>query len=62
MRKLERENGELKQRIVELKTSQFFEINEEKLKNVLRETDKLKQELERTRKDLEQSLIERDFL
>jgi hypothetical protein len=29
---------------------------------VLRDTDKLKQELDRTRKDLEQSLVERDFL
>lgn len=43
IRKLERENAELKQRIVELKTSQFFEVNEEKVKSVLRETDKLRQ-------------------
>ena len=52
VRRLERENAELKQRIVDLKTSQFFEINEEKVKGVIRDTDKLRQQLERTRKDL----------
>lgn len=62
VRKLERENGELKQRIVELKTSQFFEINEEKVKGILKETERLRQELDRTRKELEQSMVERDFL
>jgi hypothetical protein len=43
VRRLERENAELKQRIVDLKTSQFFEINEEKVKGVIRDTDKLRQ-------------------
>lgn len=62
VRKLERENGELKQRIVELKTSQFFEINEEKVKGILKETERLRQELEHTRKELDQSMVERDFL
>lgn len=62
VRSLERENGELRQRVVDLKATQCFEINEEKLKNVIRETDRLRNELEQSRKQLEQSLVERDFL
>ena len=60
--KLQKENAELREKILEMKTSQFYEINADKLKLVVQETDKLKQELEDTRKELEQSLVERDFL
>jgi len=48
--------------MVDLKVSQCFEINEDKLKNVIRETDLLRNDLEHTRKELEESLVERDFL
>lgn len=47
---------------MELKTNQFFEVNEEKLKSIIKETDRLRQDLEKAKKDLEQSLVERDFL
>jgi chromosome segregation ATPase len=47
---------------VELKTSQFYEISEEKLQGLVKETEKLRGELERSRKELKQSLVERDFL
>lgn len=45
-----------------MKTTQYFEINEEKIKLIIKETEKLRQDLEKTKKDLEQSLVERDFL
>lgn len=43
IRKLERENAELRQRVIDLKASQCFEIKEEKLKNIIKETDRLRQ-------------------
>ena len=42
VRRLEDENEELRQRVFELKASQCFEINEEKLKRVIRESDGLR--------------------
>ena len=50
--RLEKENSELKQKIIDLKTNQFFQINEEKLRAIIKETEKFREELEKTKQSL----------
>ena len=41
VRKLEKENSELKESILKMKASQFYGINEEKVKNLIKENESL---------------------
>ena len=45
-----------------MKASQFYGINEEKLKNLIKENEVLQSELKLLRKELEKVLVEKDFL
>lgn len=45
VRDLKKENEDLKQTIITMKANQFFQLNEDKLKQLIRENDKMKMEI-----------------
>lgn len=62
MRKLEEENRELKETILAMKTNELYQLNADKVKDFLRENDNLRQEVKKLKSEMDNALIEKDFL